>query len=80
VFAGRYGECLAGLGRDQEAEVALREAHRLLCESLGAEHERTRQVVGILADLYERLDQPEQAVAWRQKLGPAASHTMAPSP
>ena len=48
---GQLGLALTGLGRFAEAETELLEAHRVLLDTLGLDHERTGRIVRYLAAL-----------------------------
>jgi tetratricopeptide (TPR) repeat protein len=61
VFLSKHGACLTELGRFDEAEFALTEAHRILSASIGANHERTRTTLTALVNLYEAWGKPDEA-------------------
>jgi eukaryotic-like serine/threonine-protein kinase len=61
------GECLLDLGRLDEAEKVLLEAHALLAEKMKPEHERTRRAAGALARLYEKRGDAARAQEWAIK-------------
>jgi tetratricopeptide (TPR) repeat protein len=60
-----HGRSLLKLKRFDEAEHALLNAHRRLTKILGPEHERSRQVAGALAELYEQWGRSDDALRWR---------------
>jgi eukaryotic-like serine/threonine-protein kinase len=72
VFRTHLGNALAALGRDAEAEEALLASHAILCEGLGADHERTRRAAAALADLYARQGRADREAQWRGAAKPAA--------
>ena len=70
-----YGACLTRLGRYDEAETALLEAHQTLTAALGPAHRTTIKSVRHLMVLYEAWDAAEpdkgyaeKAAEWRAKL------------
>ncbi len=67
------GFCLIKLGRFDEAEARLVEAHAALLASLGADHVRTLLTAARLVELYESWGRPEQAAAFRVQ--PASDET-----
>ncbi len=69
VFQGNYGDCLVAKGEFEAAESELLESHSLYQDSLGDEHELTRQAVQKLFDLYVAWGHPELAMDWRSGLG-----------
>ena len=74
-YLAKLGEAQAGLGRFPEAETTLLEAHGLLAEGLGDEHQRTVKCVERLITLYKSWHAAEpgqgydaKAAEWRAKL------------
>ena len=67
-FLGKHGRALSALGRFDEAESQLLEAHGILVAALSSDHEQTTRVVGYIADLYDAWDKPDKATEWRAKL------------
>jgi predicted Ser/Thr protein kinase len=65
IFRGNRGECLARLGRLQEARAALEASHAALTTLAGAAHPRTRTAAERLAAVYERLGLHAQAKSLR---------------
>jgi len=65
IFRGNRGECLARLGRLQEARAALEASHAALAALSGADHPRTRTAAERLANVYERLGLHAEAQALR---------------
>jgi len=61
------GDFLSSTGKLDEAERLLLAAHAELESRAGAEHPATRQAARFLANLYERLDDPDQAARWRER-------------
>jgi hypothetical protein len=64
----RYGQCLLQLGRPEEAEAPLKEAHDALLRALGPHAAETMDAGGILADTLEALGRPSEAAALRQTI------------
>ncbi len=64
-----HGRCLVTLRRYDEAESVLQEGYQILEVALGADHERSIKAIRSLADLYDAWAKPEQAAAWRAKVG-----------
>ena len=62
------GAILTKLGRHDEAETFLLEAHRGLVDSSGSDHVRTLTAAGYLVELYEAWGKPDQAAEWRAEL------------
>jgi non-specific serine/threonine protein kinase/serine/threonine-protein kinase len=62
------GVCLATLGRYDEAEVSLLEAHSISESTLGAYHEKTLDAAQSLVGLYETWGKPEKAAEYRAML------------
>ena len=60
-----YGNCLLGLGRLDEAETALSEAHAVATEVFGAEHVNVRGIAGALANVYDAQGRADEARALR---------------
>ena len=75
IFASNRGECLAQLGRLDEARRVLEDSHARLLARFGPAHERTRTAAQRLAAVYERLGMRAQAAALRA--APAATATAA---
>ena len=65
----QLGRVLCEREQYAEAEQCLLIAAARLEEQLGVADPRTQSACRDLADLYERLDQPETAATWRAKLG-----------
>lgn len=63
-----YGTCLTGLGRHEVAEKHLLEAHEILDGLLKSSHPITIRAVNKLIDVYEAVDNPNEAAEWRAKL------------
>lgn len=75
--------CLVKLERHEEAEPELLRAVDILLAAVGTENEHTRNAITELATLYDRLEKPEQAAAWRAKAAssaPAAAGDTSASP
>ncbi|UCG33396.1 MAG: serine/threonine protein kinase, partial [Phycisphaerales bacterium] len=68
VLLARYGVCLRGLDRYDEAESVLLEGHEILESARGPTHERTLGAVRSLVDLYDAWGKAEEAAAWRAEL------------
>jgi serine/threonine protein kinase len=71
--ASFLAECLIELGRYREAEELLIRGHRVMVVGRGAAHERTREVLGRLVDLYEVWDKPDLAAEYRARLEQAVA-------
>ena len=67
IYVGNRGECLARLGRLEEARVALEASHSRLAAAFGAEHARTRTAAERLASVYTRLGMADKAKALSSK-------------
>jgi non-specific serine/threonine protein kinase/serine/threonine-protein kinase len=66
----RHGSSLTALGRFHEAESELLEAERVMKESLGTEHQRYREAVEKLIELYDRWGRPMERESWADLLNP----------
>ena len=66
IFASNRGECLAQLGRWQEARQVLEGAHAALAQKFGPTHERTRTAASRLAAVYRQLGEQAKAAALDQ--------------
>ncbi len=67
------GSVLSKLGRYEEGERLLLEAHGILSDGLGPAHSRTISAIEALADLYDKRGRPEKAREWRGKVPTAGS-------
>lgn len=63
-----YGEALAGLHRDREAESALLEAYHILEPDRGADDPGVSRCAGMLADVYQRMGRSGDAALWRSRV------------
>jgi tetratricopeptide (TPR) repeat protein len=63
-----YGEALAGVGRDRDAERALLEAYAILLPAMGADHPGVSKCAGMLAGVYERSGRMSDAALWRSRV------------
>ena len=63
-----HGSVLKELGRYDEAERSLLEAHGILTDGLGPAHSRTISAIKTLANLYDEWERPEKAGEWRKQL------------
>jgi serine/threonine protein kinase len=87
VLMAPHGPCLVRLGRYDEAEAPLREAHRRLVETKQSNSPRMREVLAALAEVCERTGRADEAAQWRDELEslqarpttPATRPTTAPS-
>ncbi|MCZ6835487.1 MAG: serine/threonine-protein kinase [Planctomycetota bacterium] len=68
IFLMRHGQCLARLNRSEEAESELLEAQRILNQSLGTRHQRTRQAVKALVAFFASTDRLEESARWEASL------------
>ena len=66
-----WGHCLMRLGRYEQAETALTDAHITLRRVLGARYPATVGVLRSLVALYEATDKPDRANEFRVQLPPA---------
>ena len=66
----RHGSALTALGRFSEAERELLEAERVMREALGTEHQRYREAVEKLIELYDRWGRPMERESWADLLDP----------
>jgi serine/threonine protein kinase/tetratricopeptide (TPR) repeat protein len=65
ITLANHGQCLTKLGRYAEAESALNESWRILKESLGEQHDRTKLVLKYLAELYTAWGREDLAIEYR---------------
>lgn len=63
IFASNRGECLARLGRWDEARTVLEAAHHDLAEKFGPQHERTRTAAARLASVHRHFGDAAKAAA-----------------
>ncbi len=69
AWCGRmYGTCLVRLGRFDDAEAHLLQAHAQLHVMPRPQHRAIQQSLDALIALYEAWDKPEQAAKWRNTL------------
>jgi serine/threonine protein kinase/tetratricopeptide (TPR) repeat protein len=66
-FAAAYGDCLAHLGKMNEAQPVLLGAARVLEAAPNADGKVQQGVAGALIKVYEQLGPPEQVDLWRAK-------------
>lgn len=64
------GACLRGLGRYPEAEPLLLGSYPSLKRWRGERHDRTREALDSIIDLYVRWGKPEKAAAYRAMIPP----------
>ncbi len=64
-----YAVTLFQLKRYEEAAAEGSALHAILVKKAGAESERTRDVAGFLARIYEAWQKPDEAKAWRAQTG-----------
>jgi tetratricopeptide (TPR) repeat protein len=64
----RYGEALAGLHRDREAEAALLEAYAILEAAKGPDFPGVSRCAELLAGIYTRTGRPADAALWRSRV------------
>jgi non-specific serine/threonine protein kinase/serine/threonine-protein kinase len=67
-FMAKYGPCLVRLGRYNQAEAPLREAHRRLIETEQQASSRMREVLEELVVLCEQTNRPDEAAKFRDEL------------
>jgi tetratricopeptide (TPR) repeat protein len=63
-FRRNYGNCLRRMGRYDEAEPLLLEGYDRLKKALGETNQWTTGAAKMLVELYEAIQQPEQAARW----------------
>lgn len=68
LFERNYAGCLIQLGRPEEAEPLMLSAEKIIVASVPREHPHVKTSWTRLADLYDRMNQPEKARHWRDKL------------
>ncbi|MBS0200013.1 MAG: protein kinase [Proteobacteria bacterium] len=68
IFASNRGECLARMGRLEEARRVLEDSHSRLKARFGAAHERTRTAAQRLLDVYEKSGMQAKADALKVEL------------
>ncbi len=66
IFDSNRGDCLARMGRLEEARRVLEGSHARLEARFGAAHERTRTAAARLADVLQRLGLADKAAAMRE--------------
>ena len=79
IVMSRWGPCLVEIGRYQEAEAALLEAHRRLSVTGQSQAPTIVPVLDALVETYEKLDRPEQAIQWRARRAALEEPASAPS-
>ena len=68
-----YGPCLVKLGRYEEAEPPLRDAHERLAAAGLSNDPRMAAVLAALAEVCERTDRRAEAARWRAAIQPATA-------
>jgi len=66
----KHGACLAAMGRYQEAEQLLLEAHETLVAAVGAADPEVRLASRNLVALYDAWGRPEEAARWKEEGAP----------
>ena len=66
---GGRGDALVAVGRFEEAEASLTEAHKNALAVRGPDDGLTVQTIQSLVKLYEAWSKPDEAATWRAKLG-----------
>jgi hypothetical protein len=74
----KSGACLTRLGRYEQAQNALLEAHEILVSTVGEENPQTLKAVANLVELYDAWNKPSESERWRNEL-PVGSVDGAPS-
>ena len=78
IVVGRYrlriGEAALGLGKLQEAEKQLLEAHSLMLEANGSDYLETVQAVQLLVETYKAMGSGPQVDEWRARLSSRTSN------
>lgn len=67
-----HGASLTFLGRFEEAERLLLEAHAVILAAVGPDHRAAHSAASSLARLYERWERPEEAQMWKAAAGDPA--------
>ncbi len=67
----KQGDCLAALGRLDQAEALLLQAHGLLAAATGEADKETRKAASALAELYEARGRADEAFRWRVRASPS---------
>ena len=67
-----WGQALSALGRFDEAEVPLLEAHEIEADALGEDHMRTQSTVDALVELYGRWGDEAQRTVWEGRRTPSS--------
>jgi serine/threonine protein kinase len=67
-----HGATLTFLGRLEEAETLLLEAHAIIDAAVGGEHRAARSAAASLVRLYERSERPDEARRWGAAAGQEA--------
>ncbi len=65
IFQRNHAECLAALGRFDEAEPLLLGSFEDLTAVLGAAHQHTRKTLDSIIEFYEAWDKREKVAKWR---------------
>jgi tetratricopeptide (TPR) repeat protein len=68
ITLAAYGDALAAVGRNREAERALTDAYDILLPAMGADNKNVGKCVTSLASLYEKEGRTEDATLWRSRL------------
>ena len=76
-FMSGYGTFLAAMARYDEAEKPLLQAYKRLKQTEQDRHERMRDVVEALADVYDHTNRPEEAAQRRAELAKLRAATQA---
>lgn len=66
LYKARLGAVLTDLGKFDEAEPQLLEAHRVSLAALGAEAQDVKNARGHIERLYEKWNKPERLAEWRR--------------
>jgi serine/threonine protein kinase/Tfp pilus assembly protein PilF len=78
ICRAEYGSALHKLKRWSDADAALRQAYDELSSAFGAEHQRAREVAGLLADSAEAQGQHDQVSLWRTRQAAPTSDPASP--
>jgi serine/threonine protein kinase len=68
IFERNYAGCLVQLGKFEDAEPLMLDAEKIIVASVPKEHPHVKTSWARLADLYDKMSQPEKAKPWRDKI------------
>jgi hypothetical protein len=68
ITLAAYGDALAAVGRNREAERALTDAYDILLPAMGADNKNVARCATSLATLYEKAGRAGDATLWRSRI------------